>query len=228
MKKQIIILIMMCLSVSVSAQNVILKTGKVVPLHDFYHKITKMEKKELIDAMLHCNNIKALVDTIRSRGEEVYIVFDGYKDNYYCNGEGKWKIFKVSVEDFLYKRKKFNRYADYVNAHYGSKFIINGLEIYKRNIGIDGKFVIGENEKYYMTWLKYNNESEYISRMMREESSNKSRARFKKEQLELKKQLKEDEKKALKEMAEKYNMTLTDFIKNACNEYAKILDKQEK
>ena len=40
--------------------------------------------------------------------------------------------------------------------------------------------------------------------------------------------VKEDEKKALKEMAEKYNMTLTDFIKNACNEYAKILDKQEK
>ena len=40
--------------------------------------------------------------------------------------------------------------------------------------------------------------------------------------------VKEDEKEALKEMAEKYNMTLTEFIKNACNEYAKILDKQEK
>ena len=40
--------------------------------------------------------------------------------------------------------------------------------------------------------------------------------------------VKEDEKQALKEMADKYNMTLTDFIKNACNEYAKILDKQEK
>ena len=40
--------------------------------------------------------------------------------------------------------------------------------------------------------------------------------------------VKEDEKQALKEMAEKYNMTLTEFIKNACNEYAKILDKQEK
>ena len=36
------------------------------------------------------------------------------------------------------------------------------------------------------------------------------------------------QKQALKEMADKYNMTLTDFIKNACNEYAKILDKQEK
>lgn len=40
--------------------------------------------------------------------------------------------------------------------------------------------------------------------------------------------VKEDEKEALKEMAEKYNMTLTDFVKNACNEYAKILDKQGK
>lgn len=37
-----------------------------------------------------------------------------------------------------------------------------------------------------------------------------------------------DEKEALKEMAQKYDMTLTEFIKNACNEYAKILDKQEK
>ena len=40
--------------------------------------------------------------------------------------------------------------------------------------------------------------------------------------------VKEDEKEALREMAEKHNMTLTEFIKNACNEYAKILDKQEK
>ena len=40
--------------------------------------------------------------------------------------------------------------------------------------------------------------------------------------------VKEDEKEALKQMAEKYNMTLTEFVKNACNEYAKILDKQEK
>ena len=40
--------------------------------------------------------------------------------------------------------------------------------------------------------------------------------------------VKEDEKQALKEMADKYNMTLTEFIKSACNEYAKILDKQEK
>ena len=40
--------------------------------------------------------------------------------------------------------------------------------------------------------------------------------------------VKEDEKQALKEMAKSYNMTLTEFIKNACNEYAKILDKQEK
>ena len=40
--------------------------------------------------------------------------------------------------------------------------------------------------------------------------------------------VKEDEKQALKEMADKYNMTLTEFIKNACNEYAKILDKQGK
>ena len=40
--------------------------------------------------------------------------------------------------------------------------------------------------------------------------------------------VKEDEKQALKEMAKKHNMTLTEFIKNACNEYAKILDKQEK
>ena len=40
--------------------------------------------------------------------------------------------------------------------------------------------------------------------------------------------VKEEEKEALKKMAEKYNMTLTEFIKNACNEYAKILDKQDK
>ena len=40
--------------------------------------------------------------------------------------------------------------------------------------------------------------------------------------------VKEEEKEALKKMAEKYNKTLTEFIKNACNEYAKILDKQDK
>ena len=40
--------------------------------------------------------------------------------------------------------------------------------------------------------------------------------------------VRQDEKDDLKEMAKKYNMTLTDFIKNACNEYAKILDKQGK
>ena len=40
--------------------------------------------------------------------------------------------------------------------------------------------------------------------------------------------VKEDEKEALREMAKSYNMTLTEFIKNACNEYAKILDKQDK
>lgn len=40
--------------------------------------------------------------------------------------------------------------------------------------------------------------------------------------------VRQDEKDALKEMAKKYDMTLTDFIKNACNEYAKILDKQGK
>jgi len=40
--------------------------------------------------------------------------------------------------------------------------------------------------------------------------------------------VRQDEKDALKEMAKKYDMTLTDFIKNACNEYAKILDKQDK
>lgn len=40
--------------------------------------------------------------------------------------------------------------------------------------------------------------------------------------------VKQDEKEALKEMAKSYGMTLTEFIKNACNEYAKILDKQEK
>ena len=40
--------------------------------------------------------------------------------------------------------------------------------------------------------------------------------------------VKEDEKQALKEMADKYNMTLTEFIKNACNEYAEMLDKQGK
>ncbi len=40
--------------------------------------------------------------------------------------------------------------------------------------------------------------------------------------------VRQEEKEALKEMAKSYNMTLTEFIKNACNEYAKILDKQGK
>lgn len=39
--------------------------------------------------------------------------------------------------------------------------------------------------------------------------------------------VKQEEKAALKEMAAKYNMTLTEFIKNACNEYAQILDKDK-
>ena len=40
--------------------------------------------------------------------------------------------------------------------------------------------------------------------------------------------VRQHEKDALKEIAKSYNMTLTEFIKNACNEYAKILDKQGK
>ena len=40
--------------------------------------------------------------------------------------------------------------------------------------------------------------------------------------------VKQTEKNALKEMAKKYDMTLTEFIKNACNEYANILDKKSK
>ena len=40
--------------------------------------------------------------------------------------------------------------------------------------------------------------------------------------------VKESEKEALKEIADKHNMTLTDFIKKACNVYADILEKNEK
>ena len=36
--------------------------------------------------------------------------------------------------------------------------------------------------------------------------------------------LKEDEKEALRELAEKHNMNLTDFVKNACNDYAEKLE----
>lgn len=40
--------------------------------------------------------------------------------------------------------------------------------------------------------------------------------------------MKESEKEALKEIADKYNMTLTDFIKKACNVYADTLEKNKK
>lgn len=39
--------------------------------------------------------------------------------------------------------------------------------------------------------------------------------------------MKESEKEALKEIADKHNMTLTDFIKKACNVYAEILEKNK-
>lgn len=40
--------------------------------------------------------------------------------------------------------------------------------------------------------------------------------------------VKEEEKEALRKIAEKHSMTLTEFIKKACNEYANILDRKEK
>ena len=40
--------------------------------------------------------------------------------------------------------------------------------------------------------------------------------------------MKESEKEALRNLAEKHNMTLTDFIKKACNVYADILSNKEK
>lgn len=36
-----------------------------------------------------------------------------------------------------------------------------------------------------------------------------------------------DEKEALKEKSKKHNMTYTEFIKNACNEYLKKLEGDE-
>lgn len=39
--------------------------------------------------------------------------------------------------------------------------------------------------------------------------------------------IKETEKEALKEIADKHNMTLTDFIKKACNIYADILSNKK-
>ena len=38
--------------------------------------------------------------------------------------------------------------------------------------------------------------------------------------------MKESEKEALRNLAEKHNMTLTDFIKKACNVYADVLEKK--
>jgi len=40
--------------------------------------------------------------------------------------------------------------------------------------------------------------------------------------------MKESEKEALRNLAEKHNMTLTDFIKKACNVYADVLEKNKK
>ena len=40
--------------------------------------------------------------------------------------------------------------------------------------------------------------------------------------------VKESEKEALKEIADKYNMTLTDLIKEAVNEYIEKLEKNKK
>ena len=40
--------------------------------------------------------------------------------------------------------------------------------------------------------------------------------------------MKESEKEALKEIADKYNMTLTDLIKEAVNEYIEKLEKNKK
>lgn len=39
--------------------------------------------------------------------------------------------------------------------------------------------------------------------------------------------MKESEKEALRNLAEKHNMTLTDFIKKACNVYADVLEKNK-
>lgn len=40
--------------------------------------------------------------------------------------------------------------------------------------------------------------------------------------------VKESEKEALKEIADKHNMTLTDLIKEAVNEYIEKLEKKKK
>ena len=41
----------------------------------------------------------------------------------------------------------------------------------------------------------------------------------------LQNRMKESQKEALRNRAEKYNMTISDFVKNACNLYANELEK---
>lgn len=40
--------------------------------------------------------------------------------------------------------------------------------------------------------------------------------------------MKEEEKEFLREISKKNNMTISDFVKKACNEYIKVLEQKEK
>lgn len=213
MRKLMMILVMMLVASGVNAQkddvyicfdkhgNKFLLDKDIVNYGKFYYDLKN--KNELMDAMLHCKNINALVDTIRSHGEEVFVVFEGYKHSYSTNYD-KHVIKKVSVEDFLGKRKKFNNYCKYVN---GSKFIINGLKIYTRNIEPNGYFKLEENQKYYMAWLKNTNEREYILKMISIERHNELSAKVQKRRLELKKEIENSENEHIRQWMERNNYT---------------------
>jgi len=214
MKKLIMILMMVFVASGVNAQkddvyicfdkhgNKFLLDKDIVNYGKFYYDLK--DKNELMDAMLHCKNINALVDTIRSHGEEVFIVFEGYKYNYSTTYD-KHVIKKVSVEDFLGKRKKFNNYCKYdVN---GSKFIINGLKIYTRNIEPNGDFKLEENQKYYMAWLKNTNERKYILKMISEEESKRLREIREKRLSEIRKEIETSENENIRQWMERNNYT---------------------
>ncbi|WP_406535479.1 hypothetical protein [Methanobrevibacter sp.] len=181
--------------------NKFLLDKDIVNYGKFYYDLK--DKNELMDAMLHCKNINALVDTIRSHGEEVFVVFEGYKHSYSTNYD-KHVIKKVSVEDFLGKRKKFNNYCKY---EYDTKFIINGLKIYTRNIKPNGDFKLEEGQKYYMAWLKNTNERKYILEMISEEESKRLREISKKRLSEIRKEIETSENEDIRQWMERNNYT---------------------
>lgn len=199
MKKLIILLVMVFVASGVNGQP---GPSWVRTNSDFYYPYNET----LIDAMLHCNNIKELIDTIRSHGEEVFIVFDGYKTNFSC-GTSKLISKKISVEDFLYNRQKYDKYDNCYKPVIYSKFSINGLEIYKDNIYSSGAFEIDKRQNNYMKWLKYHNEREYILKMISEEQRKRLREIREKRLSEIRKEIETSENENIRQWMERNNYT---------------------